>query len=226
MNTYNEMFENIEAIIFDMDGTLIDSMWVWEAVDEEFHGKHGLVEPEGFYDGMEGKSYTEVAEYYLTTFPQLPYTEDEIRNIWTHMAYEKYTREVPLKDGLRAFIEAQKKRGIKLGIATSNGRELVDATLRALDIEQYFDSIHTACEVEKGKPSPDIYLLVANELEIVPERCLVFEDVPMGILAGKNAGMRTCAVYDKYSRNQEEKKRDMADYYIESYRELENGESA
>lgn len=226
MNTYNQMFENIEAIIFDMDGTLIDSMWVWEAVDEEFHGKHGLVEPEGFYEGMEGKSYTEVAEYYLTTFPQLPYTEEEIRNIWTHMAYEKYTCEVPLKDGVRAFIETQKKRGIKLGIATSNGRELVDATLRALDIEQYFDSIHTACEVEKGKPSPDIYLLVANDLEIEPEKCLVFEDVPMGILAGKNAGMHTCAIYDKYSRNQEEKKREMAEYYIESYRELENGESA
>ena len=93
-----------------------------------------------------------------------------------------------------------------------------------MDIEQYFDSVHTSCEVETGKPSPDIYLLVAEDLGVDPSRCLVFEDVPNGILAGKNAGMRTCAVYDQYSRDQEDKKKEMADYYIDSYMELGSAE--
>lgn len=215
-----EMLEGIDAIIFDMDGTLIDSMWVWRAVDEEFYARYDLVEPEGFYEAMEGKSYREVAQLYLDSFPALPLSLEEIQDMWTDMAYQKYTTEVPLKKGIRKFLETQKRRGLKLGIATSNGMELVNATLRALDIQKYFDSVHTACEVAKGKPAPDIYLLVAEELNVKPGRCLVFEDVPMGILAGKNAGMRTCAVDDEFSRIQEEKKKQMADYYIEDYDEL------
>ena len=80
--------------------------------------------------------------------------------------------------------------------------------------------------MEQGKPAPDIYLLVAEELDVKPERCLVFEDVPMGILAGKNAGMRTCAVDDEFSRAQDEKKRSMADYYIHNYDELKMEQGA
>ena len=91
-------------------------------------------------------------------------------------------------------------------------------------LSSMFDSVHTSCEVETGKPSPDIYLLVAEDLGVDPSRCLVFEDVPNGILAGKNAGMRTCAVYDQYSRDQEDKKKEMADYYIDSYMELGSAE--
>ena len=71
-----------------------------------------------------------------------------------------------------------------------------------------------------GKPAPDIYLLVAETLGVKPEECLVFEDVPMGILAGKNAGMRVCAVEDTFSASQREEKKELADYYIESYDEI------
>ena len=80
--------------------------------------------------------------------------------------------------------------------------------------------IRTGCEVGQGKPEPDIYLSVARELGVAPGQCLVFEDVPMGILAGKRAGMEVCAVEDDFSAAQREKKRRMADYYIETYEEL------
>lgn len=220
MNKCEEIMKDINAVLFDMDGTLIDSMWVWATVDEEFYERYGLMEPDDFYEQMEGKSFTEVAKLYLEAFPEIPFTLEELQQEWTRMAYEKYTTEVSLKEGVKEFIIELKERGMKLGIGTSNGRELVDATLQALDIEQYFDSVHTSCEVKTGKPSPDIYLLVAEDLGIEPARCLVFEDVPNGILAGKNAGMRTCAVYDKSSLDQEERKKEMADYYIDSYIEL------
>lgn len=215
-----EMLAGIDAIIFDMDGTLIDSMWVWSSVDQEFYKKYHLTEPEGFHEDMEGKSYREVAQLFLDAFPELPLTLEGIQDEWTRMAFEQYTMRVPLKKGIREFLAQQKRMGRLLGIATSNGRELVDATLEALGIADFFDSVHTACEVEKGKPAPDIYLLVAKDLQVTPERCLVFEDIPMGILAGKNAGMKTCAVEDKFSAGQAERKKALADYYIEDYEEI------
>ena len=76
--------------------------------------------------------------------------------------------------------------------------------------------------MSKGKPAPDIYLKVAKDLEADRRKCLVFEDVPMGILAGKNAGMRVCAVEDAFSENQRVQKRRIADYYIRSFSDIEN----
>ena len=79
----------------------------------------------------------------------------------------------------------------------------------------------TACEVAKGKPAPDIYLAVAKQVGIEPEKCLVFEDIEMGILAGKNAGMEVCAVEDEFSMDQTDLKKQLADYYIQDYFEVE-----
>ena len=122
--------------------------------------------------------------------------------------------------GAGEFLKELKRRGIKIGIATSNGREMVVAVLKALQIEEYFDVVTTACEVAAGKPAPDIYLKVAETLGAAPEDCLVFEDVPAGILAGKRAGMEVCAVEDDFSLSMTEEKKKLADYYIKDYDEL------
>ena len=139
------------------------------------------------------------------------------------MAYEKYSTVVPLKPGIEGFLKMIRANGMKIGIASSNSHELIGACLKNHHIEEYFDCITTSCDVAKGKPSPDIYLCAASALGIVPEECLVFEDVPMGILAGKNAGMQVCAVEDEHSADQREEKRRLADYYIRSYDEIING---
>ena len=139
------------------------------------------------------------------------------------MARDKYIHETPLKEGAREFIRWAHKRGIRMGIASSNSRELVETILKVHKIDPYFDSIHTCCDVAKGKPAPDIYLLVAEELGVSPEHCLVFEDIPAGILAGRHAGMATCAVWDRYSIPQDEEKRAIADYYIHTYHDILNG---
>ena len=111
--------------------------------------------------------------------------------------------------------------GIKLGIATSNSRALVEAVADARGFGKDFDCIMTACEVEKGKPAPDIYLAVAKQLGVETSKCLVFEDITAGIMAGKNAGMRVCAVEDAYSMHQIEEKKELADFYIKDYYEIE-----
>ena len=85
------------------------------------------------------------------------------------------------------------------------------------NLRDYFSCIMTGTDVERGKPNPDIYLAVAEGLGVSPERCLVFEDITAGILAGKNAGMRVCAVEDDYSAQFRELKKELADYYIEDY---------
>lgn len=216
------MLENVDAVIFDMDGTLIDSMWIWPDIDQVYLERYDLTQPEDFHRAMEGMSYREVAQYFLDTFPSLPRTREEIMEDWTQMAYERYMTQVPLKTGAGEFIQRMRKMGKKIGIATSNGRRLVDDTLEALKITDLFDSVRTACEVASGKPAPDVYLLVAKDMGVAPERCLVFEDVPMGILAGKNAGMKVCAVEDDFSKPQEKKKRELADYYIQDYQDIIN----
>ena len=218
----SKIFDGIEAVIFDLDGTLVNSMWIWAAVDEEYIEKYNLTVPDGFNEAMEGKSYTEVAQLYLDTFPSLTCTLEELKQEWQDMTYEKYTKELPLKPGAYQMIESIYNAGIKIGIASSNSIELVSATLKALEIQQFFKSVHTSCEVKSGKPCPDVYLLTASDLNVSPENCLVFEDVPMGILAGKNAGMKVCAIDDDYSKNQEARKRELADYYITDYNDIIN----
>ena len=216
------MLKEIEAIIFDVDGTLIDSMWIWTNIDELFLEKYNLEKPEGFHEGMEGMSYSETAQYFLDLFPSLPHTREELEQEWYDMAYEIYTTQMELKKGAYEFIKTMYEKGMKLGIATSNNRELAEGTLKNNNVLEYMGSIWTSCEAGAGKPNPAVYLNVAKDLGVAPEHCLVFEDVSNGILAGKNAGMKVCAFDDWFSKKQEAKKRELADYYIKDYNDIKN----
>ena len=213
------MLKDKKAVIFDLDGTLVDSMWMWKAIDIEYLGKFGISLPSTLQKDIEGMSFSETAVYFKETF-QIPDSLEEIKADWNRMAYDKYTKEVDFKKGAIKLLEICIQKGIKLGIATSNSRELVDATMEALGAKQYFDCIMTSCEVDKGKPAPDIYLAVAKKLGVQPDECLVFEDIEMGILAGKSAGMEVCAIEDDFSMDQMEIKKKLADYYIKDYTEV------
>ena len=138
------------------------------------------------------------------------------------MTVEKYQNEVRYKPGAEEFLKELKRRKIPTAIATSNSIDLVNAADKSLYLREYIDTVCTGCSVPKGKPAPDVYLKAAQELGVEPAQCLVFEDVPMGILAGKNAGMTVCAVEDPFSRDQEETIRNLADYYIRDYRQILN----
>lgn len=210
------MLTNKKAVIFDLDGTLVDSMWMWKAIDIEYLGRFGLDLPSTLQKDIEGMSFSETAVYFKETF-QLQDSLDKIKADWNQMAYDKYTKEVPLKKGAKEFLDYCKENRIKMGIATSNSRELVESTIDALNIREYFDYIMTSCDVAKGKPAPDVYLETARRLGVEPCNCLVFEDIEMGILAGKNADMEVCAVEDEFSMDQIEKKKRLADYYIKDY---------
>lgn len=210
------MLTGKKAVIFDLDGTLIDSMWLWKEIDVEYLARFHIPYPEDLPDGIGGMSFSETASFFRERFG-ISRSVEEIMADWNEMAAYKYTHEVPLKPGVRRYLEELKRQGFATGIATSNSRELVAKVLYALEIDSYFDEIRTSCEVGKGKPAPDIYLSVAGSLCADPLECLVFEDVLEGIQAGKNAGMEVCAVQDAYSDYQMAEKRKLADYFLESF---------
>lgn len=214
-----DMLKDIHAVIFDLDGTLVDSMWVWLDIDREYFKQHGLDVPEQLQQKISGMSFSETANYIKEQFG-ISDSIEEMKAAWNRMAEEKYEKEVPLKPGAYEFIRKLKEMGIKTGVATSNSRHLVEIALQARGVRSGLDAVRTACEVEKGKPAPDIYLLVAKDLEVEPEHCLVFEDIVEGIQAGKRAGMHTCAIADAASEAIWEEKQQEADYAIQDYREL------
>ena len=216
------MLKGKKAVIFDMDGSLVDSMWVWLEVDRIYMEKHRLTAPETFHKDIEGMSYIETAQYFVDTFDSLGRTREEVMQDWRDMAVDLYATRVFPKPGAVDFLDEMRKRGVLLGIATSNDREIAQAALDARGLNKYFASVCTSSEVASGKPAPDMYLKVAEDLGVHPSECLVFEDIPKGILAGKNAGMVVCAVDDDFSRRDEQEKKRLADYYIRDFYEIMN----
>lgn len=208
----------VGGVIFDMDGTLIDSMWLWMEIDVEFLGRYGIPYVEGLQQKIEGKSFKETANYFKEEF-KIPETIEYMMDEWNRMAYDKYYNEVFLKEGVYEFLLKLKKENIPIGIATSNSRVLVRTVLERLNVIDFFDAIVTADEVENGKPAPDVYLAGAEAIGVNPKDCFVFEDILKGVMAGKAAGMTVCAVYDEYAAFVDEM-RDLSDYYIQSFTEL------
>lgn len=215
----NAFLKDKEAVLFDLDGTLVDSMWMWKEIDIQFLAKFGYDCPDDLQRAVEGMSFTETAVYFKERFA-LPMTLQEIKDCWTQMSIDKYRYEVGLKPGAMEFLKYCRDHRIKTGIATSNGRDMVDAVIESLKIGDYLQVVTTACEVNAGKPEPDIYLEAAKRLSVKPEDCLVFEDIPAGILSGKRAGMTVLAVDDEFSRDLDREKRKLADGFIRDYTEL------
>jgi len=213
------MLKNKKAVIFDLDGSLVDSMWIWRQIDIEYLGRYGIELPENLQKEIEGMSFYQTAVYFKNRF-DIKEPIEEIMDIWNTMAEDKYLHDVKLKTGAREFLDYCRCNNILLGVATSNSRELVTHFMRANELEDYFTCIMTGSEVTNGKPAPDIYIKVSEELKVKPADCLVFEDIVPGIMAGKNAGMVVCAVYDEYSAKETEEKKALADYYIQNYNNI------
>jgi len=204
------------AVIFDLDGTLIDSMWVWKQIDIEYLANKQIEFPIEFQSDLDGMSFTETAAYFKERF-QLNDSVETIKQDWIDMSYQKYTEEVDLKEGVLPFLKKLVARNIPLGIGTSSNRDLAEGVLKHHGILDYFTALRTSCEVEAGKPNPAIFLKVAEDLGIAPQYCLVFEDTLAGVQAAKSAGMAVVAIEEAAHAHRRAEIEALADGYIENF---------
>jgi HAD superfamily hydrolase (TIGR01509 family) len=213
------MIKDYQAVIFDLDGTLVDSMWIWEQIDIDFLEERGHELPKDLQKDIEGCSFTETAEYFKKRF-NLEEDVETIKSVWIEMSKSFYSDKIKLKKGIKDLLDLLRSKDIKMGIATSNSRELAQTVLEKNGIDGYFETLVTSCDVKKGKPEPDVFLKTAEHLSVDPEHCLVFEDTHAGVIAGKAAGMDVIAIYDALSEEYMDEIKASADHYLMCYSDL------
>lgn len=213
------MLNDIKGAIFDLDGTLVDSMWVWTQIDVDYLKMKGYSMPENLRSEIVHLSFSQTAAYFKEKF-NLDDSIEKISKDWHDMAFNHYSNNVKLKLGVKDFLNTLKSFKIKIALATSNSIPLLEACLKNNGIYDYFDSITTTDEVSNGKDCPDVYLLAANKLGINPKNCLVFEDILPAVQGAKAANMKVIAVKDDECLDSKEDLLKYADKYIPSFEEL------
>lgn len=205
--------------VFDLDGTLLDSMHVWVDIDYAFLRSRGLPEEMAYFERIKQISIREAADYTIARYG-LSDTPEALIAWWVEMARRAYHDEVPLKAGAHDYLMLLKEKGVRLSVATACAPELYIPALKRLGIYELFDAFASLHEVTRGKSEPDVYLLAAQRMGVSPTDCIVFDDIIDGIRGAKKGGMTTVGVYDDSSREQRSEIESAADYYIESFAEL------
>jgi len=207
-----------DAAIFDLDGTLLDSMWVWHAVDKAFFAARGLDLPCDYVQEILSMTFRETAEYTIKRFG-LDETVEAVMAEWNEMSFQQYREHVKLKPGACEYLEKLRAKGVKLATATALTTHVMQAVLESNGVLHLFDALTSADEVARGKTHPDIYLLAAQKLGVEPRRCIVFEDVPKTLRGIHAAGMTACAVWEPCNGSWDEMTRQF-DVYIKGFEEL------
>jgi len=207
--------ENIKGAIFDIDGTLLDSMPAWDNVAADFLKSRGVTPKPGLNDGMRKLGGHQIPAYFKAEYG-LHESEEGIQAGIRALLAEFYFHKAQLKDGAIQVLEALRGRGIKMCVATATERELVEPALRRCGILPYFGRVFTCPEEQTHKSDPDIYLSAAKFLGTEVSDTLVFEDALYAIRTAKTAGFPVAAVYDLSAGHREAEIRRLCDVYLES----------
>ncbi|MCD8049450.1 MAG: HAD family phosphatase [Clostridia bacterium] len=212
----------IKGAIFDMDGTLLDSIGVWDKIDYEYLAARGIEVPEDYARAISSLTTMECAEYSIKRFG-LEENCDDLINEWEERALFEYAHNLELKPGAREYLEKLKSAGVKLALATSSSKRLYEAAMKHTGVYEMFDAFVTTDDTGKGKTDPEVYLTAAELLGVRIEECAVFEDVPHAVISAKKSGAYVCAVRDERWAADEEFLRGEADLYISDFREMQSG---
>ena len=210
---------DIKAVIFDMDGTLIDSTSLWHDIDKAFFAKRGMEIPSDYAQKIVHLGLSEAAKLTKELYG-IKESEQEIMDEWHQMSIDMYRYDVALKEGALELLELFKKNKIPMAIATANDDKLYMPCIERLGIGKYFTFIADVNSAKEGKQSAKIYLDLAKKLGFKPQNTLVLEDMPTCVKTVFKSGFITVAVYDKASKGYEKEKRDNSHLYINSFFEL------
>ena len=202
----------IRGAIFDVDGTLLDSMFIWDTIGETYLRSIGYQPKENLNETFKNMSLHQAARYYQTEYG-VTQSIDEIMDGVNAMLERYYRFEAPLKPGAAELLERLRQSGVRLCIATATDRHLVEAALNRCGVLSCFGEIFTCNEVGHGKDEPDIFEAALRFLGTEKSETVVFEDSLYAIRTAKETGFPVAAVYDSHEKEQD-KVRLLADIYL------------
>ena len=210
----------IRGVIFDVDGVLLNSMPVWENLGEIYLERLGIEAEKGLGETLFAMSLEEGADYLIENYGLKQKPEEIIAGL-NREVQDFYGRKVPLKEGVRGYLQEFRDRKIPMAIATSGDRANAEAALKRLKVLSYFRAVFTCSEIGSSKSHPDIYYAAALQLDTDPSDTWVFEDALHAIRTAKKAGFRTAGVYDRASGRDLAQIRDTADIYLPEFKSFE-----
>ena len=213
---------NIKGAIFDMDGTLLDSMPVWHRLTQNYLKQFNVHITDEDFAACEGFSQPEVADYFLARHPELPLTRETMLGGMDALITSRYESMAVPKDGVLDFLERMRRQGVKMAITTLTARRHAEKALLDRDMMQYFEFMLTIEDIGVSKREPDIYLAAAERLGLAPAECMVFEDAPYAGVTAHRAGFQLCGLAEPAYAAGEAELRSVSDVFIErSYSELD-----
>ena len=205
----------IKGAIFDLDGTLLDSMSVWDTIGEDYLRSLGIEPRENLAEAFKTFTLEQSAEYYRTHYGVTLSVEEIVDGV-NRMVEDFYRYTAPLKKGVPEFLAKLSENGVRMCVATVTDKYLAQAALTRLNVRRYFTEIFTTTEVGYGKNSPEIYRAALSHLATEKRQTLVFEDTLHALMTAKNDGFPVAAVYDVHESRQAEMKAN-GDYYITDF---------
>ncbi|MBR2001633.1 MAG: HAD family phosphatase [Firmicutes bacterium] len=205
-------------LIFDLDGTLIDSTGVWVDVDKIFLARRGVEYSKEYYEGVAHTILQNCATF-TKEFLNLEESCEEIIAEWMELAKDAYDH-VPLKPGAREYLEQCKAEGERMILLTACVPEHCRTALKRHDLEPYFERLILAQELNMDKKSPEVFLQVAEMMGVKPEDCVLYDDSIAACKSAKQAGLKTVGVFDEHCSENKAELRMICDAFIMSFEDL------
>lgn len=215
----SELIKDKKLVIFDCDGTLLNSMPMWDHVGTEYILSQGITPPEDMEQRLISMTLEQSGEYYIRELGLKKTVEEYLEDIYAFVDH-KYRYELELKPGAKEFVRLMVQSKKKVCILTTTGRPCVEAAMQHHGLDVLIPTVFTCGELGMGKTKPDIYRYVAGKMGEETGRTLVFEDAPFAIQNAKKAGCSVVSVYDKSAEDGEELIAGYADFRIRDFEEV------
>lgn len=213
---------HIKGAIFDMDGTLLDSMPVWDKLSQRVLAPYGITVTPQDYAALEARTQFQGAQYFLNTYPSLALSAQQLVKEMNDMISKRYETIARPKDGVFSLLEGLRGRSVSMAVATLTDRRHAEKALQDRDMLRYFDFLLTIEDVGVSKRDPTIYLKAAEKFQYTPAECMVFEDAPYAAQSAKRAGFLVCGVAEPAYAKGLRELRQASDFFVErSFQELE-----